>query len=86
MPRRGSQAHYEPLSEFERGRIIELNEAGWAIRRIARHMGRIRQITRSLSNPACLGHDVKATAYNRGCSSCDDYRAFVKKNGSRSSG
>ncbi|GFT97166.1 hypothetical protein TNCV_3858241 [Trichonephila clavipes] len=34
------RAHYEQLSEFERGRIIELKEGGWANWRIARHMGR----------------------------------------------
>ncbi|GFS69215.1 HTH_Tnp_Tc3_2 domain-containing protein [Trichonephila clavipes] len=33
-------AHYEQLSQFEGGRIIGLKEAGWANRRIARHMGR----------------------------------------------
>ncbi|GFY25712.1 HTH_Tnp_Tc3_2 domain-containing protein [Trichonephila clavipes] len=40
MPRGGIRAHPEQLSEFERDRIIELKEAGWANRRIARHMGR----------------------------------------------
>ncbi|GFU75001.1 HTH_Tnp_Tc3_2 domain-containing protein [Trichonephila clavipes] len=40
MPRRRIRAHYEQLSEFERGRIIVLKEAGWIKRRIARHMGR----------------------------------------------
>ncbi|GFW91970.1 HTH_Tnp_Tc3_2 domain-containing protein [Trichonephila clavipes] len=40
MPRRGIRAHYEQLSEFERGRIIELKEGGWANRRIARQMAR----------------------------------------------
>ncbi|GFX51546.1 hypothetical protein TNCV_5012501 [Trichonephila clavipes] len=34
------QAHYEHLSEFERGIIIGLKEAGWENRGIARHMGR----------------------------------------------
>ncbi|GFX65359.1 hypothetical protein TNCV_3169061 [Trichonephila clavipes] len=32
MPRLEIQAHYEQLSEFERGHIIELKEAGWANR------------------------------------------------------
>ncbi|GFT94873.1 HTH_Tnp_Tc3_2 domain-containing protein [Trichonephila clavipes] len=32
------RAHYEQLSEFERGRVIRLKEAGWANRRITRHM------------------------------------------------
>ncbi|GFS94214.1 hypothetical protein TNCV_3786711 [Trichonephila clavipes] len=40
MACRRIRAHYEQLSEFERGRIIGLKEAGWANRRIARHMGR----------------------------------------------
>ncbi|GFY26049.1 HTH_Tnp_Tc3_2 domain-containing protein [Trichonephila clavipes] len=34
------RAHYEQLSEFERGRLIGLKEAGWANRRITRHMSR----------------------------------------------
>ncbi|GFW32248.1 HTH_Tnp_Tc3_2 domain-containing protein [Trichonephila clavipes] len=40
MSRRRIRAHYEQLPEFERGHIIGLKEAGWANRRIARHMGR----------------------------------------------
>ncbi|GFW84018.1 HTH_Tnp_Tc3_2 domain-containing protein [Trichonephila clavipes] len=40
MPRRSIRAHYEQLSVFERGRIIELKEGGWANQRIAGHMGR----------------------------------------------
>ncbi|GFU00650.1 retrovirus-related Pol polyprotein from transposon 297 [Trichonephila clavipes] len=40
MPHRRIQAQYEQLSVFERYRIIELNEAGWENRIIARHMGR----------------------------------------------
>ncbi|GFV74149.1 hypothetical protein TNCV_4510551 [Trichonephila clavipes] len=39
MPLHGIRAHYEQLSEFERGRIIGLKEAGWANRRIALYMG-----------------------------------------------
>ncbi|GFX71898.1 HTH_Tnp_Tc3_2 domain-containing protein [Trichonephila clavipes] len=35
----GIQAHYDQPSEFERGRIIGWKEAGWANRKIARHMG-----------------------------------------------
>ncbi|GFX75012.1 cytochrome P450 3A9 [Trichonephila clavipes] len=33
------RAHYKQLSEFERGRIIGLKEAGWENRKIARHIG-----------------------------------------------
>ncbi|GFX44151.1 uncharacterized protein TNCV_4119471 [Trichonephila clavipes] len=40
VPHRGFRAHYEQLSEFKRGRNIEPKRAGWANRRIARHMGR----------------------------------------------
>ncbi|GFU78916.1 putative transposable element [Trichonephila clavipes] len=40
MPRHRIRTHYEQLSEFERGHIIGLKKAGWANRRIARHMGR----------------------------------------------
>ncbi|GFV59867.1 HTH_Tnp_Tc3_2 domain-containing protein [Trichonephila clavipes] len=40
MPRRRIRAHYEQLSEFERGRMVRLKEAGWANRRIFRHIGR----------------------------------------------
>ncbi|GFV91837.1 uncharacterized protein TNCV_2975091 [Trichonephila clavipes] len=40
MPRRRIRAHYEQLSEFERGRMTGLKEAGLGNRRIARHMGR----------------------------------------------
>ncbi|GFU63541.1 uncharacterized protein TNCV_1000921 [Trichonephila clavipes] len=40
MPHRGILAHYEQLSEFERGCIIELKEAGLVNQKIARHMGR----------------------------------------------
>ncbi|GFS94555.1 HTH_Tnp_Tc3_2 domain-containing protein [Trichonephila clavipes] len=40
MSHRGIRAHDEQPSEFDRGRIIGLKEAGWTTRRIARHMGR----------------------------------------------
>ncbi|GFV04620.1 transposable element Tcb1 transposase [Trichonephila clavipes] len=40
MSHRGIRAHFEQLSEFERGRINEQKEAGWTNRRIACHMGR----------------------------------------------
>ncbi|GFV07653.1 HTH_Tnp_Tc3_2 domain-containing protein [Trichonephila clavipes] len=40
MSRRRIRAHYEQLSEFERRRIIGLNEGGWVNWRIARHTGR----------------------------------------------
>ncbi|GFW84345.1 HTH_Tnp_Tc3_2 domain-containing protein [Trichonephila clavipes] len=39
MPRLRIQAHYEQLSEFERGRIIGRKEGGWANWRTACQMG-----------------------------------------------
>ncbi|GFS71646.1 transposable element Tc1 transposase [Trichonephila clavipes] len=46
IPHRRIRAHYEQLSEFERGLIIELKEAGWANRRITHHMGRSDTVIR----------------------------------------
>lgn len=40
MLRRRIRAHYEQMSEFERGRFTSLKEAGWTNRAIARHLGR----------------------------------------------
>ncbi|GFX46956.1 hypothetical protein TNCV_315791 [Trichonephila clavipes] len=39
MPHHRIRAHYEQMSEFERGRIIGLKEASWVNRRINRCMG-----------------------------------------------
>ncbi|GFW50396.1 HTH_Tnp_Tc3_2 domain-containing protein [Trichonephila clavipes] len=38
-PHRRIRTHYEQQSEFERGRIIGLKEAGWVNQSIARYMG-----------------------------------------------
>ncbi|GFU81524.1 HTH_38 domain-containing protein [Trichonephila clavipes] len=40
MPLRRNRRKYEPLTDFDRGRIIGLREAGWSNRRIGRHLGR----------------------------------------------
>ncbi|GFV36384.1 putative RNA-directed DNA polymerase from transposon X-element [Trichonephila clavipes] len=40
MPLRRNRRHYEQLTDFDRGRIIGLREAGWSNRRIGRHLGR----------------------------------------------
>ena len=40
MPLRRNRRHYEQLSDFERGRIVGLREAGWSNRRIGCHIGR----------------------------------------------
>ncbi|GFU61118.1 HTH_38 domain-containing protein [Trichonephila clavipes] len=40
MPLRRNWRQYEQLTDFDRGRIIGLREAGWSNRRIGRHLGR----------------------------------------------
>ncbi|GFT91032.1 transposable element Tcb1 transposase [Trichonephila clavipes] len=40
MPLRRNRRLYEQLTDFDRGRIIGLREAGWSNRRIGRHLGR----------------------------------------------
>ncbi|GFT35828.1 HTH_38 domain-containing protein [Trichonephila clavipes] len=40
MPLRRNRRQYEQLTDFDRGRIIGLKEAGWSNRRIGRHLGR----------------------------------------------
>ncbi|GFY07108.1 transposable element Tcb2 transposase [Trichonephila clavipes] len=42
MPLRRNRRQYEQLTDFDRGRIISLREAGWSNRRIGRHLGRRR--------------------------------------------
>ncbi|GFW22216.1 general transcription factor II-I repeat domain-containing protein 2 [Trichonephila clavipes] len=69
LSRRRIRAHYEQLSEFERGRIIGLKEAGWThkfenrspYRSNLSNTSLASQIARSLSNRACLGYDGKVT-------------------------
>ncbi|GFU92038.1 transposable element Tcb2 transposase [Trichonephila clavipes] len=39
MPLRRNRRQYEQLTDFDRGRIIGLREAGWSNRRIGRHLG-----------------------------------------------
>ncbi|GFU42623.1 HTH_Tnp_Tc3_2 domain-containing protein [Trichonephila clavipes] len=40
MPLRHNRRQYEQLTDFDRGRIIGLREAGWSNRRIGRPLGR----------------------------------------------
>ncbi|GFV73864.1 HTH_38 domain-containing protein [Trichonephila clavipes] len=40
MPLRRNRRQYEQLTDFDRGRIIGLREAGWSNTRIGRHLGR----------------------------------------------
>ncbi|GFX03807.1 hypothetical protein TNCV_2113791 [Trichonephila clavipes] len=46
MPLRRNRRQYEQLTDFDRGRIISLREAGWSNRRIGRHLGRSDIIAR----------------------------------------
>ncbi|GFW39999.1 transposable element Tcb2 transposase [Trichonephila clavipes] len=39
MPLRHFRRQYEQLSQFERGRIINMMEAGWSARQVARQLG-----------------------------------------------
>ncbi|GFT82679.1 uncharacterized protein TNCV_1634421 [Trichonephila clavipes] len=40
MPLRHFRRQYEQLSQFERGKIIGLMDAGWSAKRVARQLGR----------------------------------------------
>ncbi|GFV71486.1 transposable element Tcb1 transposase [Trichonephila clavipes] len=40
MPLRRNRRQYEQLTDFDRGLLIGLREAGWSNRRIGRHLGR----------------------------------------------
>ncbi|GFX15436.1 transposable element Tcb2 transposase [Trichonephila clavipes] len=40
MPLRRFRTQYEQLSQFERGKIIGMMEAGWSARRVVRQLGR----------------------------------------------
>ncbi|GFS65109.1 HTH_Tnp_Tc3_2 domain-containing protein [Trichonephila clavipes] len=40
MPLRRNRRQYEQLTDFDRGRIMGIREAGWSNRRIGRQLGR----------------------------------------------
>ncbi|GFU01863.1 transposable element Tcb2 transposase [Trichonephila clavipes] len=46
MPLRRFRRQYEQQSQFERGRIIGIMEAGWSARRVARQLGRSECVAR----------------------------------------
>ncbi|GFV34651.1 transposable element Tcb2 transposase [Trichonephila clavipes] len=46
MPLRRFRIQYEQLSQFERGRIIGMMEAGWSARRVARQLSRSDYVLR----------------------------------------
>ncbi|GFW83278.1 transposable element Tc1 transposase [Trichonephila clavipes] len=83
MPRRGIRAYYEQLSEFERGRIIELKEAGWENWRITLRMGRsgvaIRRCSQEwVENGKFQRHDAKVFSHEAHFQLCpDDHRGRV---------
>ncbi|GFT69363.1 uncharacterized protein TNCV_2142771 [Trichonephila clavipes] len=50
IPLRCFQRQYEQLSQFERGRIIGMMEAGWSARRVTRQLGRSDCVLRTCWN------------------------------------
>ncbi|GFV35533.1 transposable element Tcb2 transposase [Trichonephila clavipes] len=46
MPLRRFRRQYEQLSQFERGRIIGMMEAGWSARRVVRQLARSNCVVR----------------------------------------
>ncbi|GFY00725.1 transposable element Tcb2 transposase [Trichonephila clavipes] len=50
MTLRRFRRQYEQLSQFERGRIISMMEAGWSARRVARQLGRSDCVVRRCWN------------------------------------
>ncbi|GFW04761.1 transposable element Tcb2 transposase [Trichonephila clavipes] len=50
MPLHRFRRQYEQLSQFERGRIIGMMEAGWSARRVARQLGSYDCVVRRCSD------------------------------------
>ncbi|GFW40414.1 transposable element Tc1 transposase [Trichonephila clavipes] len=50
LPLRRNRRQYEQLTDFDRGRIIGLREAGWSNRRIGRHLGRSDMVVARVGN------------------------------------
>ncbi|GFS89263.1 HTH_Tnp_Tc3_2 domain-containing protein [Trichonephila clavipes] len=46
MPLHRFQRQYEQLSQFEKGRIIDMMEAGWSAKRVARQLGYSNYVVR----------------------------------------
>ncbi|GFX30575.1 transposable element Tc1 transposase [Trichonephila clavipes] len=63
MPLRRNRRQYEQLTDFDRGRIIGLREAGWSNRRIGRHLGRS-----DISVLATVDHSWKSVPSRRAVS------------------
>ncbi|GFT13082.1 hypothetical protein TNCV_431831 [Trichonephila clavipes] len=58
MPLRRNRRQYEQLTDFDRGRIIGLREAGLSNRRIGRHLGRSDMVVALLATVDHRRHPV----------------------------
>ncbi|GFT97446.1 transposable element Tcb1 transposase [Trichonephila clavipes] len=65
IPLRRFRRHYQQLSQFERGRIIGIREAGWSARRVARQLGRSDCVVTSGSEICHLHEDQSQDAFDR---------------------
>ncbi|GFV58993.1 HTH_Tnp_Tc3_2 domain-containing protein [Trichonephila clavipes] len=81
MPLRRNRRQYEQLTDFDKGRIIGLREAGWSNRRIGRHLGRSDMVV-----ARCWQQWItEGRVYRRGGLSDDDHRTRVwRRTGQRS--
>ncbi|GFX01529.1 transposable element Tcb2 transposase [Trichonephila clavipes] len=61
MPLRRFRRQYKQLSQFERGRIIGMMEAGWSARRVARQVGRSDCVMRM-----CWDQWIREMSFTRG--------------------
>ena len=60
MPLRRARRQYKQLSQFERGRIVGMMEAGWSARRVARQLGRSDCVVRR-----CWDQWTEETSFTR---------------------
>ncbi|GFW16963.1 transposable element Tcb2 transposase [Trichonephila clavipes] len=72
MPLRRFRRQYEQLSQFERGRIIVMMEAGWLARRVACQLGHFDRVpTASLATiQAQVAPSLDALVYSRTIRKC----------------
>ncbi|GFW66723.1 transposable element Tcb2 transposase [Trichonephila clavipes] len=60
MPLRSFRRQYEQLSQFERGRIIGMMEAGWSARSVACQLGRSNCVERR-----CWDQGIREMSFTR---------------------
>ncbi|GFS50865.1 transposable element Tcb1 transposase [Trichonephila clavipes] len=60
MPLRRFRRQYEQLSQFERGTIIDMLEAGWSARRVARQLGSSDCVVRR-----CWDQSIRELSFTR---------------------